>query len=115
MPTNPGVPRSTILYMIAINIVLLALIAWVFGDRAYRDEYWRSMGFTPTTSYSPFFYITSAVNGSTYIQGQLTLDWTQVLGALLVIIDVVFVIGVIRGRRRARAGTTAPPSQVGAV
>ncbi|MDA4122326.1 MAG: hypothetical protein OK456_03995 [Thaumarchaeota archaeon] len=96
--------------IVAVNAVLLILIAWVLGDYAYRDSYWRSMGFTPSTSYSPFFLVTSAVRGSTYIQGQLTLDWSQVLGAVLVVFDVLFVLGYLR-RRREPSIATAEPSQ----
>jgi hypothetical protein len=101
MLKNSRVSTSSLVYLVATNAILLVLIWWVFQDYAYRASYWRSMGFTPSTTYSPFFYVTSAVRGSTYIQGQVTLDWTQVLGAVLVVIDVVFLIGVLRRRSRA--------------
>ncbi len=84
---------------VVVNVIFLILIAWVLGDYSYRDSYWRSMGFTPSTSYSPFFFVTSAVKGSTYIQGQLTLDWAQVLGAVLVVFDLLFVLGYLRKRK----------------
>jgi hypothetical protein len=90
----------SIAYLVISNAALLGLIWWVFQDYAYRLAYWRSMGFTPTTKYWPFFYVTSAVKGSVYIPGQLTLDWTQVLGVVLIIIDAGFLIGLYRRRAR---------------
>jgi hypothetical protein len=103
MQKSRTLSHASVAYVVGSNVILLALIWWVFQDYAYRASYWRGMGFTPSTSYSPFFYVTTAVRGSTFIQGQLTLDWTQVLGALLVIIDVVFIIGALRVRSRPKA------------
>ena len=105
MSKNRIVSLYSIAYIVGSNAILLLLIWWVFRDYAYRAAYWRSIGFTPSTAYWPFSFVTSAANGSTYIQGQLTLDWTQVLGALLVVIDVAFLIRVLRRRSRAEAAT----------
>jgi hypothetical protein len=103
MSKNRTVSVYSIAYLVGSNAILILLILWVFQDYAYRAAYWRSMGFTPSTTYWPFFFVTSAVKGSTYIQGQLTLDWTQVLGVVLAAIDVAFLIGVLRSRSRAEA------------
>lgn len=95
---------SAIPFIIA-NIVILFLIYEIFQDYAYRLSYWRSMGFTPHTTYSLFFFVTTATKGSTYIPGQLTLDWTQVLAVILVIMDLSFLVGLLRHRSRVRGQT----------
>ena len=106
MSTKQSISAYSIAYIIVSNAVLLSLIWWVFQDYAYRVAYWRSMGFSPSTKYWPFFFITSAVRGSTVIPGQLTLDWTQVLAAILVIIDLSFLAGLLRRRSRSKAQTS---------
>ena len=108
MSNNRTISVYSIAYLVVSNVILISLIWWVFQDYAYRTAYWRGLGFTPSTAYWPFFYVTSAVKGSTYIQGQLTLDWTQVLGAVLVLIDAAFLIRVLRRRSQADA-SPAPP------
>ncbi len=110
MSNNRTVSLYSIAYIVGSNAILVLLIWWVFRDYAYRAAYWRSIGFTPSTAYWPFSFVTSAANGSTSIQGQLTLDWTQVLGALLVVIDVVFLIRVLKRRSRAKAAAARPVS-----
>ncbi|MGD0637636.1 MAG: hypothetical protein ABSA72_06330 [Nitrososphaerales archaeon] len=83
------------------NVVVLAMLWEVLQDQAGRLAYFRTLGFTPSTAYYPFFYITSAVDGTTRIQGLLTLDWAQVLAVVLVLFDAAFVIGFLRDRKPA--------------
>ena len=97
--------------IIVPNAVILAMIWAVLQDDAGRLAYFRTLGFTPSTHYYPFFYVTSAVDGSTYIAGQLTLDWIQVLVVALLIIDLALLLPVLRGH--APAGQT--PGTVSAV
>ena len=94
--------------IIVTNLAILAIIAAVLQDDAGRVAYFTSLGFTPSTTYYPFFYITSAVNGTTYIQGQLTLDWAQVLAVVLLLLDVGFLLPFLR--RRPAEATQAVPS-----
>jgi len=108
LSTKQSISAYSIGYFIVSNAVLLTLIWWVFQDYAYRAAYWRSMGFSPSTKYWPFFLVTSAVRGSTVIPGQLTLDWTQVLAAILVIIDLNFL--AVSVRRRSRSKTQTSPA-----
>ena len=84
--------------IIVTNVVILAIILAVLRDDAGRLSYFQSLGFTTTTTYYPFFYITSAVNGSTYIAGELTLDWIQVLAVVLIVLDVGFLLPFLRSR-----------------
>jgi hypothetical protein len=92
---------SSVIQLVVSNVILVALILAVLQDYAYRLSYWRSLGFTPTTTYSFLTFITSATNGSTRIPGQLTLDWVQVFVILLVVIDASFFYSAIRDRLRA--------------
>ncbi|MGA2663742.1 MAG: hypothetical protein ABSF83_02185 [Nitrososphaerales archaeon] len=91
------------------NVVILALIWEVLQDQAGRLAYFRSLGFTPATTYYPFFYINSAVDGSDHIQGLLTLDWFQVLAVVLVVLDVALAIGYYRSRNRGAPTAPGPP------
>ena len=85
--------------ILVTNAVILLLIWEVFQDFQGRLSYFRELGFTPSTAYYPFLYITSAVNGSTRIPGQLTLDWIQVLAVVLVILDISFALPYVRRRK----------------
>jgi hypothetical protein len=87
------------------NLVILAIVWNVLQDDAGRTAYFQALGFTPSTAFYPFFYITSAVNGSIKIPGLLTLDWTQVLVAALIILDLSFALPYLR-----RGSTSQTPS-----
>jgi hypothetical protein len=99
--SRPGFSLVSAIPILVSNLIILALIIEILQDYAYRLSYWRSMGFTPSTTYSPFFFVTSAIRGSTYIPGQLTLDWTQVLAVVLAVMDAAYILGMVRRRRRA--------------
>ncbi len=81
------------------NVVILAMLWAVLQDQAGRLAYFRTLGFTPSTAYYPFFYITSAVDGTTRIQGLLTFDWAQALAVALILIDAALVIGFRRNKK----------------
>ncbi len=91
------------------NLVILALIWEVLQDDAGRIAYFQALGFTPSTHYYPFFFVTTAVDGSTYIPGLLTLDWVQVLAVALLLLDLSFIIGYMRRQRSMRAPPQALP------
>lgn len=88
--------------IVGTNVVIGVLIWAVYEDFQARLTYFRELGFTPSTTYYPFFYITRATDGSTVIQGLLTLDWIQVLAAILVVADVFFAVGLWRRRTPAQ-------------
>ena len=98
---------SSIINLTVFNGIGIFLAALVAGDQAWRLSYWHSLGFTPNTTYYPFFLITSATKGSDTIPGQLTIDWLQVLVVVLVIVDLFVLIGYIR-RKRATPVEVAP-------
>jgi hypothetical protein len=87
--------------LVLSNAVILAMLWAVLQDDSGRLAYFRSLGFTTSTQYYPFFYATSAVNGTTHIGGLLTLDWVQILVAALIIIDGLFLVGLLRKQRQA--------------
>ena len=76
------------------------MAALVYDDRVWRVAYWQSLGFTPTTSYFPLFYITSAVGERTSIRGVLTVDWLQVIVLVALVVDVATLVGILRRRNR---------------
>ncbi len=92
------------------NLVILAMLWAVIQDDAGRLQYFRELGFTPSTAYYPFFYITSAVDGSTRIPGQLTLDWVQVLVVALIVIDLALLLPLLRRRTSAEPTPLASPA-----
>lgn len=99
-------PVVEVLVVNALLILLLVLITENYGLRA---AYWRSEGFTSTTVRYPFFFITSAVKGSTYIPGLLSVDWQQVVLVVLVLTDAIFVWSALRGGRARGSRTPQSP------
>lgn len=98
---------ATAINLAAFNIIALVLAVLIAQDQAWRLSYWRSMGFTSTTTYYPFFLITSATNGTAYIPGTLTLDWLQVILAVMAVVDIFAIIGYVR-RRSVQAQAAVP-------
>ncbi len=96
---------SRVAELVVSNVLILAMLWAVLQDESGRLAYFRSLGFTTSTAYYPFFYATSAVNGSTRLGGLLTLDWVQVLAAALIILDAAFVVSLLRRPRQI------PPAQ----
>lgn len=96
---------TSIVNVAIFNAVALILAVLVYDDRLWRLSYFHSEGFTTTTTYYPFFYITSATRGSTYIAGLLTVDWLQVVIVVTVIVDAVVAYGVLR---RPRENESSP-------
>jgi len=86
--------------VLVVNAFLIPLLALVTENYGLRASYWGSEGFTYTTVRYPFFFIPSAVKGATHLPGLLSVDWQQVVLLLLVVIDGVFVLSALRGRRR---------------
>ena len=96
---------GSVVSIAVFNLVAIILAALVYGDRVWRISYWQAEGFTPATTYYLFFYVTSALKGSTHIGTLLTVDWLQVLLVVAVVVDGFFVLGLLRGRRHANSDT----------
>ena len=84
--------------VVFVNLVLIALLLSTTGDYGFRNRYWESEGFSPSTARYPFLLIASATNGSTNIPGLLTLDWQQVTVVLLVAVDLVYLWSAMKSR-----------------
>ncbi len=80
----------SLIEIVVVNLVLLSLLAWVTADYSGRATYWTSEGFTSTTRRYPLLMITSAVKGSTFIPGLMTIDWQQVIVLILIVTDAIY-------------------------
>lgn len=83
--------RAAVVQVIIINAVLIPLLLLITQNYGLRLAYWASEGFTPTMTRYPFFFITSAVKGSTHIPGLLSVDWQQIVFLVLIVVDGLFV------------------------
>lgn len=92
-----------------VNAVLLAILVLITGNYGLRLEYWVHEGFTPHMARYPFFFITSATNGSTSIPGLLSVDWQQVLVVVVVLVDLVYYLSVVKSTVRPQS--SAVPRQ----
>ncbi|HVC27761.1 MAG TPA: hypothetical protein VND40_06325 [Nitrososphaerales archaeon] len=84
---------------LAINAFLIPLLLLISENYGLRAAYWVSEGFTASTVRYPFFFITSAVRGTTHIQGLLSVDWQQVVLFVILVADAVFALGFYRSGR----------------
>lgn len=101
-----------LLEVLVVNAILIPLLALITQNYALRMAYWAKPGdaFTPTMTRYPFFFMTSAVKGSTNIPGLLSVDWQQVVLLVLVVTDAVYIWSAVRdGRRRVASPTTQAP------
>jgi hypothetical protein len=89
--------------VVVVNAVLIPLLALITENYGLRTAYWGTEGFTSTTVRYPFFFITSAVKGSTHIPGILSVDWQQVVLVVLIVTDAVYVWSAMKSRRRREA------------
>lgn len=85
--------------VVVINALLIPLLVLITENYGLRTAYWVAEGFTPSTARYPFFFITSAVKGSTSIPGLLSVDWQQVVLVLLVVTDAVYAWSTIKDAR----------------
>ena len=84
--------------MTAFDVTALTLLYLIEQDLDARASYVRSEHLTPSTMYSLFFH-TFSITGST-VQFPLVsppvLDWVQVLVALLILVNGLYIFSVIR-------------------
>jgi hypothetical protein len=89
----------SLIEVIIVNVVLIALLVLITENYGLRIAYWGPEGFSPTTVRYPFFFITSAVKGSTYIPGLLSVDWQQVILVVLVVTDAIYAWAAFKSNR----------------
>ncbi len=91
--------------VLVVNAFLIPLLLLITENYGLRSAYWASEGFTSTTVRYPFFFITSAVRGSTHIPGLLSVDWQQVVLFVLILADAIFALGLYRSGKAANPPT----------
>jgi hypothetical protein len=105
---------STALKVAVVNLGALLLGVIVYLNRLSRDAYASALGFHPSTSYS-FLTLTFSMKG----KGELltsppSLDWIQVVALVAALLDLYYLYGEFRARRRgdwASSSAPPPPSQ----
>jgi len=100
--------RIALLEVVVINAVLVPLLVLITENYGLRNAYWGTEGFAPTTVRFPFFFITSAVKGTTSIPGILSIDWQQVVLLVIVVTDTVYAFSLYRSRKAAHARAVLP-------
>ena len=91
---------ASVLEVFVVNAVLVTLLILITENYGLRTAYWGPEGFTPSMTRYPLFFVTSAVKGTTRIPGLLSVDWQQVVLLLLFVVDGLFVLSALKGRRR---------------
>lgn len=92
----------TIVKVLVADAILLAAEYFVLQDLGWRSDYAYSQGLSPTYSYSIFTQYFAMLGRGLALQGPPTLDWTQVLVVLLVMINAVYIYRALTGKRPTR-------------
>jgi hypothetical protein len=101
MGKRGGVKASKALEIFAVNVLLLLGLYFVTADVASRTAYAAREGLSYFFTQS-FLVETSSLQGrGATLQSPLTLAWLQLLLAVLVIVDVIYVYGWVEKRRAA--------------
>jgi hypothetical protein len=98
-----------------IKIVVTDLVLVVFGYYVLQDLDWRSgfassRGFSSSTAYS-FLTRSFAMTGQgSVLRSPPTLDWIQVVVALLIIVNLVYAFDALKGARGSAEPSTFSPA-----
>jgi hypothetical protein len=97
LPRRAVITKAAVLVQLLItNVILIVLSSLVAQDLGARIDYARSIGFTPSVSYSPLAFVLSSVGHGTSIPGLLTFDWFQFLLIVLILLDGSFALETLR-------------------
>jgi hypothetical protein len=93
------------LVVIAVDLLLLVSIVYVLEDLQWRAAYAASAhghtaGYTPSFSYSFFTQVFTMSRGGASLSSPLTLDWIQLLGIALVLLNGWLLYSTYTKRRR---------------
>jgi len=91
--------KSGIVKVLLVDLVLVVFAYFVLQDLAWRDSYAASRGYSAVTAFSLLTRRLDLKNGATSLVSPFTLDWIQVVIALLIIVNVAYVFGAVRGSR----------------
>ena len=96
---------KTYLKVLGFDVLLLVALYFVIGDLLWRAAKAGSphghtaTGYAVSYTYSLFTQIFTMSGGGTTLASPLTLDWVQVIGALLVVVNVWFLYVTFLGRK----------------
>jgi hypothetical protein len=85
--------RKGIWQVLVLDVILLVFAYFVQEDLTWRNDYATSHGATVSTSYSLFTRTFQMVRNETTLRSPPTLDWLQVVIAVLIIANVAFLFG----------------------
>ncbi len=86
--------------VLAADAVLLAAEYFALQDLGFRSAYAASKGFTPSYSYSIFTQFFTMLGRGLTLESPPTLDWVQLLFALLVALNLQYLYRITRMRAR---------------
>jgi hypothetical protein len=92
--------KTGFLKVAVLDVVLLVFAYYVLQDLDWRSSFAVSRGFGATTSYSLLTRMFEMVGRGTTLQSPPTLDWIQVVVAILIILNLGYAFGALRGSRR---------------
>ena len=92
------------------DAILLIFAYFVQQDLEWRSGYASSHGYSVSTSYSLLTRVFTMSRSGTSLSSPLTLDWIQVVIALLIIVNVTYFVGWMLGSRGASSKSNAGPA-----
>jgi hypothetical protein len=98
-PSQPPALKTGPLKLAVADAFLLIAGYYVLQDLSWRSAYAVSRGFTPTSAYSLLTRMFSLTGQGSGLQSPPTLDWVQVVVALLIIANVSYVWDWYRSSR----------------
>lgn len=100
-------------YKVAVvDLVLLGALYFIVQNLQWRASYAASEGLTPSYSYSLLWNVFQMSGRAFPLQSPPTLDWVQLLAAILAVLNLVYVYTALRGRR-SKGLRTQPTSLQG--
>ena len=92
--------------VLAVNILLLLALYFVASDVATRTTYAAREGYSYFFTQSFLSEVSSLQGRGESLQSPLTLAWLQLILAVLVILDVLYLYGWVQKRRAAPSSAT---------
>ncbi|MDV3276944.1 MAG: hypothetical protein LYZ69_00580 [Nitrososphaerales archaeon] len=97
---------STIAEAVVLNVVLVSALYWVILEQANRAGYAAQEGLAFLFARFPLSFTTTLSGRNGQLTSPLTLDWVQAIVLALVILDLIYVYGIVRPRS---AQARSPP------
>jgi hypothetical protein len=101
--------KKSLIGLAFADFVLLVFAYYVLQDLDWRGWYATLRGLSPSTSYSFLTRMFTMTGQGSALQSPPTLDWIQVVVALLIIINIVYGVGALKGARGPKEPSGAVP------